>query len=73
MRCNRRAETLFVQGNSAQTFVILENVWQDTMRQRIGTFGCHFVILENVWQDTVNRDYPPLVTLRQQVGSRLGI
>ena len=47
----RRAETLFVQGNIAQTFVILENLWQDA----------------------VNRDYPPLVTLRQQVGSRLGI
>ena len=47
----RRAETLFVQGNIAQTFVILENLWQNA----------------------VNRDYPPLVTLRRQVGSRLGI
>lgn len=47
----RRAETLFVQGNIAQTFAILENLWRASP----------------------NRNYPPLIALRNQVISRLGI
>lgn len=47
----RRAETLFVQGNVAQTFVIVENLWQTP----------------------INRNYPPLISLRKQVSLRLGI